>query len=429
MKHRDIVIVAIVSSALLAACGYHALAPTSSVDQPPVVPGEKVLYRFQGDKDGSNPAAAPLDVNGTLYGTTAFGGGNGCLTGYGSGCGTIFKIDTSGAGYAVLHRFAKGGLEGFRPLAGLIDSGGMLYGTTEFGGDVERDFPPCFFYGPGCGTVFAINPSGNGFSILHSFKGTGGRGIDAGVISVAGTLYGTAREGGKAGVGVLFTIASDGYERPLYSFGRCLKCGAHPVTAPIDVHDVLFGSTPAGGGANARCFDSDIDSCGAVYRVSVSGKGYATLYGFKNGTDGAVPNGVIDVNGTLYGTTTEGGKGRRGCCGTIFRIGTLGRDYRVLYRFKGGTDGESPTNGLVTDGKGVLYSTADGGGCCGMIFKINMSGKGFAVLYRFKGGMDGAGPNGLTIDANGVLYGTTSSGGGSSACGSVGCGTVFSFTP
>jgi uncharacterized repeat protein (TIGR03803 family) len=82
----------------------------------------------------------------------------------------------------------------------------------------------------------------------------------------------------------------------------------------------------------------------------------------------------------------------------------------------------------------VLYSTTtrggDGSGCdCGAIFKIDTSGKGSAVLYRFKGGIDGAGPNGLTIDANGVLYGTTSSGGGSSACGSVGCGTVFSFTP
>ena len=36
-----------------------------------------MLYSFSGGSDGKNPESGLIDVNGTLYGTTPFGGGSG----------------------------------------------------------------------------------------------------------------------------------------------------------------------------------------------------------------------------------------------------------------------------------------------------------------------------------------------------------------
>jgi len=113
---------------------------------------EKVLYSFTGGSDGATPLAGLINVNGTLYGTTAFGGGSVFCDG-GIGCGTIFSVTTTGA-EQVLHTFAGGSADGANPLADLIDVKGTLYGTTECGG------PKCGQSGSlhGCGTVFALTP-------------------------------------------------------------------------------------------------------------------------------------------------------------------------------------------------------------------------------------------------------------------------------
>jgi uncharacterized repeat protein (TIGR03803 family) len=115
-----------------------------------------VLYRFRGGSDGRNPQSGLIDVNGTLYGTTYFGGdGTGC---YAPGCGTVYSISTSGT-EKVLYAF-KGGSDGFFPVAGLIDVQGTLYGTTEEGGGgCSTD--------DGCGTVFSITIVRHGKSIAQ----------------------------------------------------------------------------------------------------------------------------------------------------------------------------------------------------------------------------------------------------------------------
>lgn len=109
------------------------------------------LYEFKGGTDGSG-SAAPLiqDAAGNLYGTTEFGGDLSCtLLLPGSGCGTVFKLDTSGQ-ETVLYRFS-GGADGGIPLTGLVmDAAGTLYGTTQQGGDFGcQEFL-------GCGVVFEI---------------------------------------------------------------------------------------------------------------------------------------------------------------------------------------------------------------------------------------------------------------------------------
>jgi hypothetical protein len=48
---------------------------------------EAVLHSFSDGSDGKNPESGLIDVNSTLYGTTAYGGGSGPETG-----GTVYSI-------------------------------------------------------------------------------------------------------------------------------------------------------------------------------------------------------------------------------------------------------------------------------------------------------------------------------------------------
>ncbi len=114
-----------------------------------------VLYSFAGyPTDGGNPVAGLLmDSAGNLYGTTAYGGNTLCSGGSGTGCGTVFKLDTSGA-ESILHNFS--GADGANPFSKLIvDADGALYGTTTAGGLLKH----CTGFGsyPGCGVVFKLS--------------------------------------------------------------------------------------------------------------------------------------------------------------------------------------------------------------------------------------------------------------------------------
>ncbi len=95
---------------------------------------ETVLYSFSGGADGNMPVSElVMDQSGNLYGTTEYGGENeqDC-NGY--GCGVVFKVDT-GSNETVLHAFLGPVSDGSNPVAGLVmDAQGTLYGTTQYGG-------------------------------------------------------------------------------------------------------------------------------------------------------------------------------------------------------------------------------------------------------------------------------------------------------
>jgi uncharacterized repeat protein (TIGR03803 family) len=109
-----------------------------------------------------------------------------------------------------------------------------------------------------------------------------------------------------------------------------------------------------------------------------------------------------------------------------------GSTERVLYRFKGGSDGSAPLAGLIADTAGNLYGTTSSGGAgscqggCGTVFELSpAAGGGWTetILYSFTGGSDGATPEaGLVFDTAGNLYGTTIYGGASDD------GTIFQLT-
>jgi uncharacterized repeat protein (TIGR03803 family) len=161
---------------------------------------------------------------------------------------------------------------------------------------------------------------------------------------------------------------------------------------------------------------------GTVYKVSKSGK-LTTLHSF-DGTDGEDPQNapVMDVEGNLYGTTKIGGSYNQGL---LYKLSKTGKE-TVLYTFTGGADGGYPIAGVTMDAEGNLFGTTDTGGTSsqhGVVYKLNKTGKEI-VLHRFTGD-DGENPfSGVILDAEGNLYGTTY-GGGLPACQEGGCGVVF----
>src|SRR3984957_7337508 len=80
--------------------------------------GYRVLHDFARKSDGYFPTGSLTDVSGTLYGTTRYGG-------YGNN-GTVFSLSPSGR-EKVVYSFRKASEDGAKPVAALIDVGGVLY--------------------------------------------------------------------------------------------------------------------------------------------------------------------------------------------------------------------------------------------------------------------------------------------------------------
>jgi uncharacterized repeat protein (TIGR03803 family) len=385
-------------------------APTAMTQAAAIAsPRYQVLYFFAGPVagDGSFSEAPLIDVNGTLYGTTAYGGT--------SGFGTVFSLSPSGT-ENVLYSF-EGGSDGDQPEAGLTNVSGTLYGTTESGG------------ANGIGTVFAITNTGTE-TVLHSFGGSGdGNTPVAGLVNVNGTLFGTTLYGGAQGAGTVFSISTTGKEKVVYGFARGTD-GGQPEAALIDVKGMLYGTTYNGG----------LNAFGTVYRVSPTGA-EKVLYSFNAGSDGRHPQASLrNVNGNLYGTTEYGGggdcHGSRGC-GTVYRVSLDGKE-KVVYAFRGSVDGDGALPGAgVVDVRGRLYGTTYAGGngqCgypngCGTAYSVSTTGSE-TVLHSFaRTSTDGGKPVANLIVVNGTIYGTTEAGGKTHERCPHGCGSVFALSP
>jgi uncharacterized repeat protein (TIGR03803 family) len=390
----------------------------------------QVLYTFPSDGDNSLPGGRlVLDNGGSLYGVTATGG-------IPCNCGTVYKVQNVLGTWTKteIYTFA-GGTDGYSPVAGLtFDKAGNLYGVTGFGGGSA-------VCGLGCGTVFKLSPNGDGTwseKVLHAFNGKDGAFPQAGLtFDVAGNLYGTTQDGGKAGVAFRLTPGAGGVwtESVISAFPAIVGYPGSSVLQAnliLDQAGNLYGTTSWGGTADM----------GTVFKLALGSNERwqkTTLHSFTT-SDGAFPGGkfAFDSAGNLYGTTSAGGTYDNGF---VFKLaphlrGTWTKT--VLYNFKATRSGTLPGD-LIFDNAGSLYGVANRGGnlsCnqglgCGFIYKLTPSAKGSwteTTLYTFNGLGDGNGPVGrLVFDSAGNLYGATTFGGDPG--GSVGSGVVFELSP
>jgi uncharacterized repeat protein (TIGR03803 family) len=206
---------------------------------------ETVFYSFAGGTDGSDPSGGLIrDSAGNLYGTTFDGGGSGACS---FGCGTVFRLDSNGT-ETILYRF-QGGDDGDGPIGRLLlDASGSLYGTTAYGGD------PFCYGGTGCGTVFKLDTGGHESVLYRFSGGTDGQFPHAGLVrDQAGNLYGTTIVGGGgADAGVVFKLDAAGTETVLHTFTGGSD-GSEPFGGLIrDSAGILYGAAEGGGDTN--CF-------------------------------------------------------------------------------------------------------------------------------------------------------------------------------
>jgi uncharacterized repeat protein (TIGR03803 family) len=161
----------------------------------------QVLYSLSYT-DGGGPVAALLQAaDGNLYGTTT------AIPNSSTSGGEVFKVDTAGNNFTVLHTFS--GADGWSPVAPLIQgSDGSFYGTTWAGGDltcgswyydVGSNYP--YVRAGGCGAVFKMDLSGN-VTVLHAFEepqtGDGNDPYAGLLLGKDGNLYGTTYYGGTS---------------------------------------------------------------------------------------------------------------------------------------------------------------------------------------------------------------------------------------
>ncbi len=298
--------------------------------------GFAVLHSFSlQNTNGAHPYGSLLLIGSTLYGLTSGAGS--------AGLGTIFKVNTDGTGFALLHSFAGGGTDGDSPYGSLIRKGSFLYGMTIYGG------------ASGKGTIFRINKNGTGFALLHSFSGNAADGANpfySSLLLKGSTLYGMTMGGGSADAGVIFKINTDGTKfRVLHSFIGGAADGAGPYGSLIRKGSFICGMTDWGGASGK----------GTIFKIKTNGEGFALLHSFAGATtDGSDPCGSLTlVDSKLYGMTLFGGTADYG---TIFKIKTTGLGFEVLHSFAGSPgDGRMPYDSLVRKASKLFGMTRFGG--------------------------------------------------------------------
>jgi uncharacterized repeat protein (TIGR03803 family)/autotransporter-associated beta strand protein len=373
---------------------------------------------------GINPVGLIQGSDGNFYGASSTGGS--------ANQGAIFQITPAGV-INVLHSFGDGTVmnDGAYPAASLVQGpDGNFYGTTQSGGAANL------------GAIFAMTSTGS-VTTLHSFgdgsvlndgsnplaalifvpDGTFYLGSD-GNYYPDGSYYGTTRNGGRNGLGMIFAMNTQGLVSNVHNFGDVANDGAYPMaalvqrtyTSTLDEYKIptldgnLYGSTYGGGTAGN----------GTLFCISPEGGTYSIIHSFGDGSvsgDGANPQSPLTLKGSvLFGSTTYGGSAN---AGTIFSLNP-GAPFTLvaptlLYTFGlESPDGANPTSNLYVDGNNDVYGTTLSGGTSGsgILYVLGMyANYSVSSVHQKAPGVvfqvgTGSLPDGMDVDGDAAPVGT-----------------------
>jgi uncharacterized repeat protein (TIGR03803 family) len=296
-----------------------------------------------------------------------------------------------------------------------------------------------------CLIAFVASAHAQTYSVIHAFNGQDGQGPYAGVTLKAGVLYGTTPRGTEnTDQGTIYQLKQQGSS---WIFGNIFTLpingsgGAYPYAGLVFGPDNRpYGITSHGGSAQGDgvvfSLTPPVSLCKTV-RCAGGDWTENVLHQFAGAPDGRMPaygNVTFDPQGNLYGTTQLGGAYFDS--GTVFQMTKAGNTWTEtpIYSFDffhQPANGYAPQNGVIIDPNGNLFGTTLAGGAnnldYGTVFELtNVPGVGWqeTVLYSFQGTTDGIYPYaGMLSDNSGNLYGATTDGG------SGGAGTVFELSP
>ena len=269
----------------------------------------------------------------------------------------------------------------------------------------------------GSGTVYKIDKGLSTFNTIASFDGgLGGVSPIAGVTFDAdGNLWGTTYGGGEGAGGTVYMIAKGSNTITTIASFNYDDGGQPYAGVTFDADGNLWGATSLG-----------FISQGTVYMIAKGSNTITTIASF-NGDNGATPYSAVtfDANGNLFGTTYGGGSDN---LGTVYKIPKGANAITTIASFKdNGFNGARPLGGVTLDAYGNLYGTTTQGGGpnggLGTLFKIEKDSNIITNIGVFNGIDTGYEPwAGVTFDTDGTLYGTTLGGGFG------GQGTIFKYS-
>jgi len=386
-------------------------------------PGFHDLHDFSSN---AGPSGLAIDTTGKLYGTFSKGGSH--------GAGLLYDFAQKAGHWFLTSLYSfTGASNGSGPNGVIVGPQGKLYGAANGG------LTNCGGYY--CGLIYESEPPANvcatalcswNETTIYEFTGPpDAAGGSVTTFDSAGNLYGIGY-GGAYGQGAVFELSpSQGgwtEEKILYSFTGGAD-GGGPNSLVLGQDGNLYGTASWGGIYNENCYGYGA-YCGVVFQLTPSGSGWTenVIYAFTGGSDGWGPYGLIQNSyGGLNGISTCEGYTWTGCLqytpetvGVIFGLYNPGNGWNFGIAFDGryeacenGPSGDVGVHSLATDRAGNLYATWGGAhysycgdNCyqefvCGAI--INVGGYpttlavGYADIFY-----------NLTTDADGNLYGTTS---------------------
>ncbi|HTZ70801.1 MAG TPA: choice-of-anchor tandem repeat GloVer-containing protein, partial [Acetobacteraceae bacterium] len=236
---------------------------------------------------------------------------------------------------------------------------------------------------------------------LYSIIGSGdGSSPASGAMAFRGQLYGTTAYGGAHGYGAVFTVdPTSGAETIVYSFLGG-NDGQTPENGLVALNGRLYGTT-TGGGTQGH---------GTIFALDPVTGAEKVVWSQITGQNSGSPQGLVSYNGLLYANDAR----------SVFSIDPSTDNQTTLAQLSG----MGPSGNMAVIG-GKLYGTTWEGGTAndGEIYSIDLTTGQLTPLYSFLGGNDGCLPSAGLIEYYGKLYGTTPN------CGSSNEGTVFEFDP